>query len=384
MDYPLQPDAPGGRFVDSGANGGDQGTVVRAQQMNALHDEIINVIRASGQEPDANNVEQLREALSVLGGSARTNSVINGGFQVWQRGIAHDVTNQPVYTADRWEVQADGANGSGTGRVSQQKDASAPARLKGRWDYMRYEQQNNSTAGGAAIRTKLEVLPKLSGQRLTLSFLAMVQAPMEIAVELSRVINSVPVVVSSEQFSISQAWEQHSMSFTLENVGPLDPDADPPYLQIEFQLPDIDGNAFELSGVQLEIGDSPSGFAPRPFSEEHDLCRRYYQTSGQHPTELDTPGSTPSNLFRRASIYASAQSSTQFAAERLNPEMRAIPTVTYTHLLSPGFVSWGGVTRSVIGATLVHKDSIGIPTVAGGAPTSRADCLFRWTADAEI
>ena len=68
MDYPLQPDAPGGRFVDSGANGGDQGTVVRAQQMNALHDEIINVIRASGQEPDANNVEQLREALSVLGG----------------------------------------------------------------------------------------------------------------------------------------------------------------------------------------------------------------------------------------------------------------------------------------------------------------------------
>ena len=65
MDYPLQPDAPDGRYLDSGVNGGE-GTVLRAQQMNALHDEIINVIRASGQEPDANNVEQLREALSAV------------------------------------------------------------------------------------------------------------------------------------------------------------------------------------------------------------------------------------------------------------------------------------------------------------------------------
>ena len=43
----------------------------------------------------------LQETCAIVG-SGRRNFVINGGFEIWQRGLSWDSFNSTRYTADRW------------------------------------------------------------------------------------------------------------------------------------------------------------------------------------------------------------------------------------------------------------------------------------------
>jgi len=35
--------------------------------------------------------------------SVQQNLLINGGFEIWQRGTSFSMTNSGIYTADRWK-----------------------------------------------------------------------------------------------------------------------------------------------------------------------------------------------------------------------------------------------------------------------------------------
>ena len=66
--------------------------------------------------------------------------------------------------------------------------------------------------------------------------------------------------------AINNAWQNYSAS----NITPV--------YDTSWYL--TNGATFELTGVQLEVGDSASDFAHRHITEEQQLCKRYYQQFG--------------------------------------------------------------------------------------------------------
>ena len=66
MHYTDAADNVGGQFIDGDVNLGKKGTVVDASWLQAVQDELCNVVTASGAELDKENDEQVKEAIPVI------------------------------------------------------------------------------------------------------------------------------------------------------------------------------------------------------------------------------------------------------------------------------------------------------------------------------
>jgi hypothetical protein len=386
MDYPNQPDAPNGRWVDSGENG-QEGTAVRAASLNSLWDEIIGVIEASGQIPDASNLTQLRTAIGDLGGSAAglKNWITNGGLRIWQRGESFDVTSDPIYTADRIEVQSDSTGGSGLGRITHEKGGVQPGVISGTWDFLRYEAVAATDGGGAAIRTKIDALEELSDRASTFSFIGRAETATTVSVEVRMNIGLTATVLKTVELTLGEQWGRHSVSFDMDNLlGQVITnisDLGANHLQLEIRLPAFADNKVDLARLQLEEGGAPSDFEQRDLSLEYMLCRRYYQTS------LDLAEQPQSGNLSHLTAIVNGGDPRTFGAFRLVPPMRTIPSVTYFDSEgNPGRIGWGTSTLTVTGtsALLRSRSALPPPSVAGGAPSGETRALFNFTADAEL
>lgn len=66
MHYTDVADNVGGQFIDGDVNLGKKGTVVDASWLQAVQDELCNLVTASGAELDKENDEQVKEAILVI------------------------------------------------------------------------------------------------------------------------------------------------------------------------------------------------------------------------------------------------------------------------------------------------------------------------------
>ncbi|MEM8711714.1 MAG: hypothetical protein AAGG01_12230 [Planctomycetota bacterium] len=386
MDRPNQPDAPGGILQNDGANG-SPGSLLDADWMNGFITEHIHLIIASGQTPDASDLSQIRKAVEALGGGGGglVNRVINGTFQVWQRGdFGHvfDIAPDPQYTADRWEVQSDGAGGAGVGQVSHGTDATQPGVVDGTWDYLRYEALVAANTGGPRIRTKLEALRELSDKRCTFSFVARAELAIAMNVQVTRVIGPNRVVILDESVQVLQTWGEHSVSFDMDSLAGVTFSAvDNSHLEIEFRLPNLDSNVIDIGRAQLEANASASEFEERAFEIEYLLCRRYFQSSLQH-------GERPaSGNLSRVVVDGSASFPFRFMNVRLVPQMRTVPSFTFFDLAgTAGRLSWEGTSGIFGGANSATLSRSALPavTMVGGGPSTETPCQFNYWADAEL
>jgi hypothetical protein len=85
------------------------------------------------------------------------------------------------------------------------------------------------------------------------------------------------------------------------------------------------GHFAYITDVKLEAGTSATAFQYRTFNEELNLCRRYLQKSFLYGT---TPAQNTENSTADRSIAGKAGAAAQLIHIRLNPPMRAAPTVT--------------------------------------------------------
>jgi len=89
---------------------------------------------------------------------------------------------------------------------------------------------------------------------------------------------------------------------------------------------------WELTGVQVEVGSQATAFEHRPFADELQLCKRYYNEFG------------PDGVTGAPIVGYMQNSADRIPIPPLHPEMRTTPTVTGTDPLTE-FSS--GTTRSV-------------------------------------
>ena len=91
---------------------------------------------------------------------------------------------------------------------------------------------------------------------------------------------------------------------------------------------------FEVTGVQLEVGEKATPFEHRSYGDELAKCPRYFQTSFT-PNPSTTNTSNDGIVMFGGGATGATTSFLGAAHVQINPEMRATPTITLYDLANP-------------------------------------------------
>jgi len=239
-------------------------------------------------------------AKDVVAKAGRRNLIINGGFDVWQRGTSMSNPSSTHYLADR--VQFYGGS-RGDSLVARSTDVPAGERFKYSMAVTAI-QANGLPFYRQPIEDFTNVVPNTHDWAM--SFWAKASVPMTISSDLGD--------QASQTHSLTTSWQR----FT--NIVPAG-------TAFTYSAFDLQGNSsagiIYVTGCQLELGSVATDFEHRSYGEELALCQRYYQI-------LDFTRSMLGVLHRATS----AGSGSPYGNFTLATPMRAYPTMT-----APG--SWG-------------------------------------------
>ena len=212
------------------------------------------------------------------------NKIINGGFDVWQRGESWSGTDNGNYiTADRWKFEAGFAHG-GTLSSSRSKNILLP-----NGDYvntLNISLQNPSSR--LWVSTTVENVLQSSGKTYTLSFYARADTPIDLDYILlfqRYNITDQSIVTPTQTASITQSWQRFSFVFSLPEI-PSDANIEEDCNYFGVDIATQEGNIVpwdnvQFAQVQLEEGEIATEFEKRPLQVEELLCKRYYEVLGK-------------------------------------------------------------------------------------------------------
>jgi hypothetical protein len=129
MDYPKNVPGVGlvnGQFVDENPLTGTPGSLIPAKWGNGVTQELLTTIIEAGLVPVEDKNDQLCQAIRTLARLDpkqnfpaqvyRRNLLINGNFDIWQRGTTNVNQNTGGYVADRFRCDWDGNAGVNVSR----------------------------------------------------------------------------------------------------------------------------------------------------------------------------------------------------------------------------------------------------------------------------
>jgi len=249
------------------------------------------------------------------------NKIINGGFDIWQRGTSAFTT--AGYTADRWAIQ----NASGQ-TISVTKQAFTPGNtISGQepTNFLRIS-LSGTPSGTYWLTQKVEDVRTFAGQTVTLSFWAKAgSATTALLPALEQNFGSggsSVVTTTGSAISLTTSWQRFSQTFSVPSISGKTIGTNS-FLEVRPFLGStaITGNNIDIWGVQLELGSTATPFEQRLIGLELLLCQRYYQN-------IVTPNSTTD--FNGLMVRESA---TQAQASVYLPvSMRATPALVGSYL----------------------------------------------------
>jgi hypothetical protein len=259
------------------------------------------------------------------------NVIINGAFDIWQRG--NSFTNPSnAFIVDRWWTIQNGSGGTLT--VSRQSFTPGELTNTGSGEYPFYLRfALTGTETGSTVRVldhRIEDVRTLAGQTVTLSFWAKADASRTISTSLTQSFGSggsSDVGVSGGSFSLTTSWQRFTTTVNLASTATKTIGANN-HLLLRFNMPINVAHTVDIWGVQLEAGTVATPFRRNAPSIQAELaaCQRYFIRL------LDPPGVGVGTGLTTSGVSRCSVS--------LPVEMRARPSITVT---GP-FVFWNGTT----------------------------------------
>ena len=216
----------------------------------------------------------------------RRNLIINGGFDVWQRGTS----GTSGYVADRWTTG--NVNGTTTA-ISQQSFTIGQTDVPGEPQYYHRTVVTSASASNSLsiFEQRVEDVRTGAGQEVTISFYAKADSSKNMSLEMiqnfgsggSSDVNTLGV----QKFSLTSSWQKFTKTVTLPSISGKTIGSSS-YLACNFWMDagssfnsrtDSLGNqsgTFDIALMQLELGNVATPFEHRSFGEELALCQRYY------------------------------------------------------------------------------------------------------------
>ena len=323
--------------------------------------------------------------------TGRRNLLYNGAMQVAQRGTSETgITSSGYYTADRWQgdfyfmgtwtqsIENDAPTGSGFRKSLKVLCTTADA--------------TPAAADDVQIRQNLEGqdLQQVkkgtsAAEQLTVSFWVKSNVTGTYIAELRDLDNN-RQVSASYSVAASGTWEKKTITFPADTTGAFDND-NAGSLRVAWwlgagsdyatgtlntswgtlngvdravgqtNLAAATGNYWQITGVQLELGDKATPFEYRSFGEELALCRRYFQIL------------TCNDAYTPVGI-GNFNSATQIIVKhRLSPSMRTSATISYSNISHFDIEPFDQAPSSLAGLTTGQSEDYAV--IEAISPTSR-------------
>ena len=211
------------------------------------------------------------------------NKIINGNFDIWQRGTSFSGVVIDSYTADRWQVTYTGSGGTRT--ISRQPFDLGQTSVLNEPTY--YLSWNQSVAGTGAtynvLRQKIESVRTLANKEITVSFYAKANTALTAGVYAFQNFGtggSANTFTNTTTINVTTSWQKFTVNLTIpslatKSIGSSSDDS----LILTFALPLNTIFTFDLAQVQLEEGSVATPFEQRPIGTELALCQRYYEVN---------------------------------------------------------------------------------------------------------
>jgi hypothetical protein len=221
-------------------------------------------------------------AWTSAAGVSSGNAIINGGFDVWQRGTSVSLTTAGLaFSADRFYGFNNG-NGSITASRQTFTPGAAPvAGYEGQF-FHRLSIASLGTSTGWIFQQRIEDVRTFAGQTVTFSFWAKSSNTQTLSAGWEQNFGSggstavTGALVSS--ITLTSSWTRYTYTATLPSISGKTVGTNP-YLIFGFGIGSaIKTGDLDIWGVQLEAGSSANPFRRNANSIQGELaaCQRYY------------------------------------------------------------------------------------------------------------
>ena len=218
-----------------------------------------------------------------LGGGAFMfrNKIINGGFDIWQRGTSFTVSNSTnTYSTDRWRF----LGSAFTGTLTRENFSPGQTEVPNSPDYFAKWTVTTNPAGNMAFGQYIENVRTLAGKTATLSLYlkssSTISADKNLQIRYRQVTGGTGGTNNAINIGeITTAWKKFTFQLNIPSLtGVTLGTPNVSYLALEILSPSAHTSAFDLSiaQVQLEEGTAATPFEHRPIGVELSLCQRYY------------------------------------------------------------------------------------------------------------
>jgi len=296
----------------------------------------------------------------------RRNAMINGGFDIWQRGTTFTTPGDGVYTADRWYANSN-ANVMST---SQQTFTPGAAPVSGYESpfFIRFSKGAGTNAYNS-VSHRVEDVRNFAGQTATISFWAKAATSQNVSVGFDQVFGSGGSGTVGGSFgtaALTTAWQRFTYTATIPSISGKTVGSSS-FLSIGFSFPTTTAFTIDLWGVQLEAGSGATPFVRAATTLQGELaaCQRYYQRFGGL------------NTYQSFGLGFADQTTTAIIQVPLPVTMRVAPTSVDFSSLN---LSTGATNNAVTGLSILsNQNGNGIavvyPTVASGLTQFRSYSL---------
>ena len=341
---------------------------------------VTNLQNASAASPaivlDANSRATLNGLSYPTEGSlSGRNRIINGSFEIWQRGTSTTATGN-TYLADRW------VSACPTGGTVSQETSSIPTGSRYAWKYV-------ASASNAfmQIGQQIEFANCLDLQNTTVAISFMARSVNTNAGSTSLTVRTRTIAGvdgtcyfigsnSDTSVTLTTTWTRYTVTRTLPaTFGSL---------SLEFVLGShVSGDGIMLAQVQLEAGSVATPFERRTLTQEQLLCSRYYHTNVEIGTLPNKGGGTYFDGVIATVVNGGTSQATMY---RFPVPMRVAPTITvWTPNNGTQGQAWSEITQSNVSYSINAGSK---QFYAGNNPTgsgiSGNAYYFHYAANAEL